>query len=414
MKKSSKIAGGIIALSAIVAYSFSSGEKTNPRKPNIIILLADDAGYNDFGFMGSPDMKTPNIDRLAANGVRFADAHVTSTVCSPSRAGIMSGRYQQRFGHECNGLSGLEGMDITETTLATALKQNGYTTAAFGKWHLGDAPPFHPNKKGFDYFYEFLEGSRHYFPNAKDDKAGNSRAIQENGTYTTFNGYLTDVLGDKTIDFIRKNKENPFFIYLAYNAVHTPMEAPEADLQKFVGHPRQMLAAMTWALDRSIGNVLDELKKENLLDNTLIFFLSDNGGPTSHNTSSNYPLKGTKGKEFEGGERVPFVVSWNDKIKGSRQFNGLVSSFDIFASALDAAGIRQTPGKPLDGTSLLPYLEDQMTGSPHAEFFWRKDQDGAARDGSYKLIHDDLFHNRPVRVTNSRELQKFRMQEENK
>lgn len=366
---------------------FISSTAIAQQKPNIIILLADDAGYNDFGFMGSSEMHTPNIDRLAEMGVRLTDAHVTSTVCSPSRAGIMSGRYQQRFGHECNGLKGLDGMDTTETTLAMALQENGYATAAFGKWHLGAAPQFHPNKRGFDYFYGFLAGSRHYFPDQNDDQPGDSHAIQENGTYTKFNGYLTDVLGDKTIEFIRKNKEKPFFIYLAYNAVHTPMRAPEEDLKRFEGNPRQMLAAMTWALDRSIGNVLDELKNEKLLDNTLIFFLSDNEGTTPHNTSSNYPLKGFKGNEYEGGKRVPFVVFWGNKIKGAREFNGLVSSLDIFATSLDAAGIKQSPGKALDGISLLPYLKGKKEGPPHTELYWRKDQDGAARDGNYKLIH---------------------------
>ena len=206
MKNSSKLAGGFITLASVAAYSFTTMEKPSIPKPNIIVLLADDAGYNDFGFMGSTELKTPNIDRLAESGVRFTDAHVTSTVCSPSRAGIMSGRYQQRFGHECNGLKKLDGMDTTETTLAMALKKNGYATAAFGKWHLGSAPKFHPNKRGFDYFYGFLAGSRHYFPDERDDRPGNIRAIQENGKYIKFNGYLTDVLGEKAIDFIDNYK----------------------------------------------------------------------------------------------------------------------------------------------------------------------------------------------------------------
>ena len=471
-KRASRLALGVVPL-ALLACSTSQVDKT-PRKPNIMIILADDAGYNDFGFMGSTQMKTPHIDSLAEEGVRFTDAHVTSTVCSPSRAGIMSGRYQQRFGHECNGLRKLDGMDTTETTLARALKENGYTTAAFGKWHLGSAPKFHPNKRGFDYFYGFLAGSRHYFPDKNDDRPGDEHAIQENGTYKKFNGYLTDILGDKAIGFIRKNQKKPFFIYLAYNAVHTPMQAPEADLRRFAGNPRQMLAAMTWALDRSVGNVLNELKQDGLLDNTLIFFLSDNGGPTPHNTSSNYPLKGFKGNEYEGGERVPFVVYWGNRIQGGREFNGLVSSLDIFSTALDAAGVKHTPGKPLDGTSLLPYLSEGEKGNPHPELFWRKDKDGAVREGSYKLIHvnrlgyrlydlkndlgethdlqysdtlqfdkmkralqnweksmkkplwtegavwdtitlmihDDLFHNRPVRVTRPSELRKWKMEQE--
>ena len=359
------------------------------QKPNIIVLLADDAGYADFGFMGSMDLKTPNIDKLAANGVIFTDAHVSATVCGPSRAGIMTGRYQQRFGFECNPSSDSFGVDLREFMIASAMKQAGYVTAAFGKWHLGDKPGYRPNERGFDYYWGFLSGSRSYFYDEQNsDKAGDSRAITENRTQVSFEGYLTDRLGEKAVDFIGQNKEKPFFIYWAPNAVHSPMEAKTEDLDLFEGHPRQKLAAMTWALDRAVGNIVDKLKKEGVLENTLIFFLSDNGGATN-NQSTNFPLKGFKGNKFEGGHRVPFFVSWTAGIKGGRTFNGLSSSLDIFASVVDVAKSNLNRDIILDGVSLLPYLKGEKQGNPHQKLFWRKDKMAALRAGKFKLIKVD-------------------------
>jgi len=361
---------------------------TARQKPNIIVLLIDDAGYADFGFMGSKDLKTPNIDQLAAGGVIFSDAHVSATVCGPSRAGIMTGRYQQRFGFECNPSSDSCGVDLNEITIASALKKEGYTTAAFGKWHLGAQPGYRPNDRGFDYYWGFLSGSRSYFSNPNTDQVGKPQAITENSTHVTFDGYLTDRLGDKAVDFIGKNINKPFFIYWAPNAVHTPMEARTEDLALFDGHPRQKLAAMTWALDRAVGNIIAKLEKEGLLENTLIFFLSDNGGATN-NQSTNFPLKGFKGNKFEGGHRVPFFVAWASAIKGGKTFNGLTSSLDIYASALDAANGKTSTGKNLDGVSLIPYLTDKKQGDPHQKLFWRKDKMASARVGNYKLIRVD-------------------------
>ncbi len=349
------------------------------------MLLVDDAGYADFGFMGSKDLKTPNIDKLAAKGVVFTDAHVSATVCGPSRAGIMTGRYQQRFGFECNPSSDSCGVDLNEITIASALKKEGYTAAAFGKWHLGNRDGYRPNERGFDYYWGFLAGSRGYFPNPNNDQAGKSQAITENFTHVTFDGYLTDRLGDKAVDFIGKNKDKPFFIYWAPNAVHTPMETKTEDLALFEGHPRQKLAAMTWALDRAVGNIVKKLEKEGLLENTLIFFLSDNGG-AANNQSTNFPLKGFKGNKFEGGHRVPFFVTWDSAIKGGKTFNGLTSSLDIYASALDAAKEKSSEGKNLDGVSLIPYLTGKKQGDPHQKLFWRKDKMASARVGDYKLI----------------------------
>jgi arylsulfatase A-like enzyme len=366
----------------MVLLSGCSNTKNN--KPNIIVLLCDDAGYADFGFAGSQDLKTPNIDQLAANGIIFTDAHVSASVCGPSRAGILTGKYQQRFGFECNP-EDKDGVDLNQKTLADAMKSAGYTTAAFGKWHLGSAQGYKPNDRGFDYFWGFLSGGRSYFPNASMDKPGHSHSIRENDSFVTFDGYLTDKLGEKAVDFIEINKDKPFFMYWAPNAVHTPMEYTQEDLALFKDHPRKELAAMTWALDRAIGSIIHTLKKENILDNTLIFFLSDNGG-AHNNQSSNFPLKGFKGNKFEGGIRVPFVMSWPAKIK-PQQYDGLSSSLDIYATCIDVAGIsddKQT--NPIDGVSLIPFVTDEQQNEPHNQLFWRKDKMAAVRDGDYKLI----------------------------
>ncbi|MGQ1784501.1 sulfatase-like hydrolase/transferase [Saccharicrinis sp. GN24d3] len=354
-----------------------------------MVLLIDDAGYADFGFAGCKDLKTPNIDKLASNGVVFTDAHVSASVCGPSRAGIMTGRYQQRFGFECNPPRDFTGVSLNETTLGEAMKQAGYKTAAFGKWHLGDLPEYRPNARGFDYFWGFLAGGRSYFSNDKDDTEGETHSIRENDTFATFEGYLTDRLGDKAVEFIDNNKDKPFFMYWAPNAVHTPMEATKEDLALFKDHPRQTLAAMTWALDRAVGSMVSKLEDEGLLDNTLIFFLSDNGG-AHNNQSSNKPLKGFKGNKFEGGHRVPFFIHWPDKI-ASGMYDGLTSALDVFATSISVAGEKVNTQSPLDGVNLIPYLKGKSKEEPHNKLFWRKDKMAAVRKGDYKLIRvEDL------------------------
>lgn len=372
----------ILFVIALVVVVSCTNPKIKEDKPNVIVLLIDDAGYADFGFAGCEDLKTPNIDKLASAGVRFTDAHVTASVCGPSRAGLMIGRYQQRIGFECNPSDDSLGVDLHEITIANAMKKAGYTTAAFGKWHLGSNDPHKPNNRGFDYFWGFLSGGRSYFPNKIQDKPGHTHSVRENDEFTTFDGYLTDRLGDKAVEFIDRNKEKPFFMYWAPNAVHTPLEATEEDLAMFEGHPRQYLAAMTWALDRAIGNIVNKLETEGLLDNTLIFFLSDNGG-ASNNQSCNAPLKGFKGNKYEGGHRVPFLVHWPKKLQGNRVYDGLSSSLDIYATSIAVAGIEQDN---LDGVNLIPFLTGEKEGEPHDKLFWRKDKMAAARVGDYKMI----------------------------
>ncbi len=356
-------------------------------KPNIIVIIADDAGYLDFGFMGSKDLNTPNIDNLAQSGVMFSDAHVTASVCAPSRAGLITGRYQQRFGFEANGTgygdSGDIGLSNDVVTIADVLKKNNYKTIAIGKWHLGATPSDHPNQRGFDEFYGFLAGGRSYFPLKNPSK---ELRLQQNGKRVTFDGYLTDVLGDRSVSFVEENKDQPFFMYLAYNAVHTPMEAKESDLLKYKNHPRQYLAAMTWSLDENIGKLRNKLKELNILDNTLIYFISDNGG-AHNNSSESGPLKGWKGNKFEGGHRVPFIMSWPDQIKPNQKFDGLTSSLDIFTTSMAAAQIKPDEELILDGVNLLPYINNEKQGNPHQELYWRKLEESAARIGDFKLIN---------------------------
>ncbi len=356
------------------------------QNPNIIIVLVDDAGYVDFGFMGSKDLQTPHIDALAKSGVVFTDAHVSATVCAPSRAGLITGKYQQRFGFEANGTAGI-GLSDNVVTIADVFKSNGYNTYALGKWHLGEDATDHPNQRGFDEFYGFLAGSRSYFPLENPSK---EKMLQHNGERLVFDGYMTDVLGNQSVKYIEDNGDSPFFMYLSYNAVHTPMHAKKEDLEKFKNHPRKELAAMTWSLDENIGKLLKILEASGKRDNTLIYFLSDNGG-AHNNQSSTGKLKGWKGNKFEGGHRVPFVVSWPKQIIGDKTFNGLTSSLDIFTTSLRAAKIDTPENLELDGVNLLPYLKDEKQGNPHETLFWRKLEESAVRMDNLKLIHLDNY-----------------------
>ena len=359
----------------------------NDNPPNIIIILVDDAGYIDFGFMGSRDLETPRIDQLADKGVIFSDAHVSASVCAPSRAGIMTGRYQQRFGFECNGTGGSLGLDPGESTIADVLKHSGYITIAIGKWHLGHSKEYSPNERGFDEFYGFLGGSRSYFPL---ENPGYNSVIRHNSDPVEFDGYLTDVFGDKAVEYIEQYKERPFFLYLSFNAVHTPMHAKDEHLEKYTDHSRRELAAMTWSLDENVGKVVDKLEDEELLDNTVIFFLSDNGG-SPYNQASNGPLKGWKGNKFEGGHRVSYFITWPAQMEGNSQYDGMVSSLDIFSTSVSAAGINDYSGKVLDGVDLLPYLKKEVKGDPHPTLFWRKDKMAAVRSGHNKVIRLDDY-----------------------
>ncbi len=349
-------------------------------KPNVIIIVIDDAGYADFGFMGSSELQTPNIDALAKSGIVFTDAHVTASVCAPSRAGLMTGKYQQRFGFEANGTAGI-GLSNDVVTIANIFKENDYNTYALGKWHLGDDASDHPNNRGFDEFYGFLAGSRSYFPINNPSK---EKMLQHNGVRVTFDGYMTDILGNQSVKYVKNNGDKPFFMFLAYNAVHTPMHAKQEHLKKFENHPRKELASMTWSLDENIGKLISQLEDVGKRENTIIYFLSDNGG-AHNNQSSTGLLKGWKGNKFEGGHRVPFVMSWPNQLK-PKTFDGLISSLDIFTTSLSACRIEKPIDLTLDGVNLLPYLQNKKHGNPHEVLFWRKLDESAVRMGDLKLI----------------------------
>ena len=376
-----KLILALVYFSLLVSCSTSTDSK-----PNIIIILADDAGYSDFGFMGSNEIKTPNLDQLAFDGVTFNNAYVSASVCSPSRAGLLTGMYQQRFGHECNLDSDVNNsFDPNQITIAEALKTEGYNTGLIGKWHLGDKTQNHPLKNGFDYFWGFISGARNYFYNPNEEFRNSIRNVVENYTQTKFDGYLTDVLGDKAIGFINKNHQsnNPFFLFLSFNAPHTPMHAKDDVLEKFKDNPRQVYASMMWSMDEAIGNVVEALKENNQYDNTIIYFLSDNGAAMS-NDASPFPFKGWKGNQYEGGIKTPMIMTWKNKIKSNTQFDGFISALDIFKTSLEASNVNKEYMINADGKNIMNFLNDNNIKNEN--LFWRKDKMATVRSGDYKLI----------------------------
>lgn len=364
------------------------------RKPNVIVIVSDDGGYADFQPYGNKEIPTPNINKLANEGVTFTNAYVTASVCAPSRAGILTGRYQQRFGFEHNTSMKLApgytredvGLDVKQRTIADEMKANGYRTIAIGKWHQGTLDKYFPLQRGFDEFYGFKEGHRDFF--GYKEKPSNDFALYDNNQIVSEDKitYLTDMFTDKAIEFIDRNKSNPFFIYLAYNAIHTPLQAKQEDLDKFEkvkDKDRRTYDAMMNNMDEGIGKLMKALQQQGLEDNTLIFFINDNGGATN-NASDNGKLRGMKGSKWEGGIRVAFLMKWPGKIKPGMRYPHAVSSLDILPTAL-AASESPIPYKRLDGVNLLPYLK-KSTGTPHKDLFWRRGVAAAVRSGKWKLI----------------------------
>jgi arylsulfatase A-like enzyme len=367
----------------------------NTQKPNILLIFADDLGYGETTPYGGKDIPTPNIDSLARHGVRFTDGYVSCPVCSPTRAGLMTGRYQQRFGHEFNPGPPAQaednfGLPLTETTIAQRLKPLGYRTGMVGKWHLGYKPEFHPLRRGFDEFYGFLGGAHSYV-----DLNDRANPVMRGAEPVSKIDYLTEDFTREALSFLDRRKSGPFFLYLSYNAVHAPMQAAERYLSRF-GHiadpRRRTFAAMLSAMDDGIGQVLAGLRARGLEDNTLIFFLSDNGGPTPSTTSSNGPLRGRKGEAFEGGIRVPFIVQWKARLPQGKTWSQPAIALDVMPTAVAAAGGAAPFG--IDGVNLLPYCEGR-TGAPHDALFWRFGLQRAVRMGDWKLVLSEgggLYH----------------------
>jgi arylsulfatase A-like enzyme len=362
---------------------------SNARSPNVVVIVADDLGYADVGFNGGTQIKTPNIDALAAQGTIFTSAYATSAVCSPSRAGIMTGRYPQRFGHENNqprGYSG--GLPLSQVTMADMMRAAGYATAAIGKWHLGGEPALVPNNRGFDYFYGFYDSASNYLPPI---------TLRRNGKVEIeTKRYLTTAFGDEAARFIHDNKDRPFFLYLGFNAPHVPLAAPSDYLKRYLhikDPKRRTYAAMVSGLDDAVGVVAQALRIDALSDRTLMIFLSDNGG-ASANGASNFPLRGGKPQPYEGGIRVPFFVRWPNGLLAGQKYALPVSSLDVFTTVAAAAEAKLPPVL-LDGVNLLPYIRGKVTTAPHRSLFWRMDSGTAmerfaARVGPLKLVNNPL------------------------
>jgi arylsulfatase A-like enzyme len=379
-----------IALSLTAAWlSRDPVEAQSKRRPNILVIVADDMGYADIGVHGSRDIPTPNIDRLARQGIRFTDAYVSGPYCSPTRAGLLTGRYQQRFGHEFNaGLGSQLGLPLSETTIADRLKAAGYRTALFGKWHLGMLEKFHPMQRGFETFFGFLGGGHSYLD------VGTGRASIMDGTATaTSIDYLTDALADRATAYIKQHASEPFFLYLAFNAVHTPMHVTEKYLARFPNiqdQQRRTYAAMLSAMDDGIGKTLATLREHNLEQDTLVIFFSDNGGPTMATTtvngSSNAPLRGSKRTTWEGGIRVPFIIQWRDRLPAGRIDRRPIIQLDVLPTVLAAAGVEADKSAAFDGVNLLPFLTSKTQSSPHDTLYWRLGGMMAIRRGNWKLV----------------------------
>ncbi|MCE5239818.1 sulfatase-like hydrolase/transferase [bacterium] len=359
---------------------------TPARLPNIIVILVDDLGYGELSAQGCHDIATPRIDSIAANGVRFTDGYVSCPLCAPARAGLMTGRYQQRFGFEDNPAPTPDatfGLPRTETTLAERLRRAGYATGIVGKWHLGLRPELQPTRRGFDEFYGFLGGANAYLPGTRgfDNILRGNEPVNEKE-------YLTDAFGREAVAFIERRQEAPFFLYLALNAVHAPLQAPDAYRARIHGlrGKRRVFAAMQTAMDDNVGRVLDTLRRLNLEQDTLLFFLSDNGGPPGMTTSSNGALRGGKRQIWEGGIRIPFMAQWPGHIPVGQTCHRPVISLDIAATALSAAGQQLLPHWQLDGANLLPYLTGQATGQPHDTLYWRFQTQRAIRRDEWKLV----------------------------
>jgi arylsulfatase A-like enzyme len=368
--------------------------KPEAKKPNVVLILADDMGYADVGCHGCKDIPTPHIDSIAKNGVRFTDAYASAPWCSPSRAGLLTGRYQQRFGYEFNptGAEG-QGLPLTEATLADRLKAAGYATGIVGKWHLGRDEKRIPTARGFDEFFGFLGAQHSYLP-AGGRAAG--RAAIYRGTETVREPeYLTDALGREAAAFIEKHKTKPFFLYLPFNAVHIPMEATDKYLKRFADikdERRRTYAAMQSAMDDAIGMVLKKLRDSGLEENTLVIFLSDHGGAAGSRTPNgalNTPLRCAKLDLYEGGIRIPFLMQWKAKLTGGTTFRQPIIHLDLFPTILSAAEVDVKADWKLDGVNLLPHLTGETGVAPHDLLFWRMGNQFAARKGNWKLVRND-------------------------
>jgi arylsulfatase A-like enzyme len=387
-----------IALSSCGSKQSDIEDDSTGRPPNILIILSDDLGYAELSLQGAKDLKTPHIDSLAREGIHFTNAYASGPICAPTRAGLLTGRYQNRFGYQTYTGSVKRqikedlGVPTSEVFFSEILQKSGYKTGMIGKWHLGHNEKYRPNNRGFDEFFGFLPGGHDYFKWNSDYHASAIGPIYRNDEPQDQppegEEYLTDVFSDEAVSFIERNHTKPFLLYLAYNAVHTPLQAPEKytkDLPESLDEDRKKMIGMTQAMDAGIGRVLESLRKKGIEKDTLVIFFNDNGGLVGTGGVSNAPLSGRKGQLKEGGIRVPFIIRWPGKIKMDQIYDNPIISLDIFPTVLAAAGQEPPFDREIDGVNLLPYLKDGKKTSPHDYLFFRHLGDYAVRKGKYKL-----------------------------
>lgn len=409
----------------------SSARRAPQARPNVIVILADDMGNADVSSYGNPWIETRNIDSIGAEGVRFTDGYVSAPLCSPSRAGLITGRYQQRFGFEQQVSSGAfpelrpvrdedgklaplqgeaefmrRGVPTSERTLGETFKAAGYTTGVIGKWHLGHAPQFLPTNRGFDYsnvFYgntslQYLDVSSPDYLSFKVDfhdeaeltawtRAG-LNGVRENGRLVEVNQYLLEYFRDRAVDFIEQNKNKPFMLYLPMNAPVPPLQVPVGYFEKLrttiPNINERAYNALLLAQDQAVGAVLDKLRETGLDKNTIVVFLSDNGEALSR-PGSNAPYTAGKYSTHEGGIRIPFMIKWPGRIPAGTVYDKPVISLDILPTVAAAANVSTTGSQPLDGVNLLPFVEMEDAGAPHEALFWKLGQESAVRMGKWKL-----------------------------
>ena len=353
--------------------------------PNVVVFYADDLGWGELGCQGNPQIPTPHIDAIARAGVRFTNGYVAATYCSPSRAGLLTGRYPTRFGHEFNSVANRTGLRLDQVTLADRLRTLGYATACVGKWHLGGGLEYRPTKRGFDEFYGTLANTPFYHPTNFVD----SRVSDETRPVTDAAFYTTDAYAARAVDWIERNKGRPWFLYLPFNAQHAPLQAPKTYLDRFSGIPdekRRIFAAMLASMDDAVGRVMGKVRALGQEENTIVFYIADNGGPTASTTSGNGPLRGFKMTTFEGGPRVPFLAQWKGRWPAGKVYDAPVINLDVLPTLVTAAGGKVDASWRLDGVDLTPFVTGANSARPHQTLYWRYGPQWAVRHGDLKLV----------------------------
>lgn len=440
-----KIEPDSVALQNKFDFLGTKDTKPDASSPNIILITVDDLGMADCSLYNEGDISTPNIEKLGNKGIIFDNAYVTSPVCAPSRAAMITGRYQHRFGFEftmherylknrleylafkyvinsepwvakwtssvpdANAINS-QGLPLSEITLAEILKKHGYKTGIMGKWHLGWSEEKQPLAFGFDEQYGFFNSHTLYAPENTDGiidqkidadwtdpyiwsgQRNGPHAIYRNGNEIEETEYLTDRITEESIAYMNEHRTHPFFLWISYSAPHTPLQAPREYVNRFadIEDPvKRVYRAMISNLDDNIGRLIAFLEEQKLAGNSLIFFISDNGGAEYTHTTDNGRYEGGKNTEFEGGVKVPMIICLPEKKAAGTRFTHMVSALDIYATSIAAAGIEMMPERELDGVNLIPHLTGQDTMPPHEYLFWQRGNSKVVRNNEFKLVMNE-------------------------